>query len=210
MPVDHGRSLVRTIPIEFKWNSGMAPIQKKKNIFELHKNARARGVDNLLEVSSKSESALGKCLSAFDLSFKTQGILTTVECAYQGSKVFEAGGPFIDLLGGDSRSAKRDVRLKTSGRLVSFRFQDDEFPTWPQHIFYDWLYINALAQHDEVHSDLVQFHGFTDIEFNPSRSINCQARSCAIFVSLLKRNQLGDALDSFREFYRYLEFGGQD
>jgi hypothetical protein len=30
---------------------------------------------------------------------------------------------------------------------------------------------------------LNKYVGFTDIEFNPSKSINCQARSCALFVS---------------------------
>jgi hypothetical protein len=38
------------------------------------------------------------------------------------------------------------------------------------------------------------YAGFTDIEFNPQRSINCQARSAALFLSLMKRGDLESAL----------------
>jgi len=34
---------------------------------------------------------------------------------------------------------------------------------------------------------------FTDIEFNPKRSFNCQARSCALFVALARKGLLGEA-----------------
>src|SRR5258708_4970548 len=46
----------------------------------------------------------------------------------------------------------------------------------------------------------VNYAGFTDIEFNPSKSINCQARSCALFVSLMKNNKLQQAVASPQEF----------
>ena len=36
--------------------------------------------------------------------------------------------------------------------------------------------------------------GFTDIEFNPERSINCQARSCALLVTLLKNDWIDYAV----------------
>ena len=34
----------------------MAPSQKKKNIIELHSNANKKGIQNILEVSTKSEN----------------------------------------------------------------------------------------------------------------------------------------------------------
>ena len=33
-----------------------------------------------------------------------------------------------------------------------------------------------------IEEDLNEFDAFTDIEFNPKRSFNCQAKSCALFV----------------------------
>jgi hypothetical protein len=56
---------------------------------------------------------------------------------------------------------------------------------------------------------LDQYVGFTDIEFNPNRSINCQARSCALFLTLVRRNLLEDVIASPTSFiqvitkYRY-------
>lgn len=74
------------------------------------------------------------------------------------------------------------------------------FPTEPKTAFYDWLYISAIAPHREYLQRLEQYAGFTDIEFNPEKSINCQARSCAIFVSLVRKKLLDEALRSPRQF----------
>jgi hypothetical protein len=38
------------------------------------------------------------------------------------------------------------------------------------------------------------YAGFTDIEFNPRKSINCQARSIALFLALMKRNLLDEVV----------------
>jgi hypothetical protein len=101
-----------------------------------------------------------------------------LECAFQGSKIFERGGPYTDLYAADVRDAKRDPRLHSSGRLVGFNFENLCFPLEPKTAFYDWLYLNALLPHRDWLTRLRRFVGFTDIEFNPARSINCQARSC--------------------------------
>ena len=63
-------------------------------------------------------------------------------------------------------------------------------------MFYDWLYIRALAQNSELALSLMEYNAFTDIAFNPKKSINCQANSAALFVSLKKQGlseeQTGD------------------
>src|SRR5206468_117595 len=123
-----------------------------------------------------------------------------LECAFQGSKVFETGGPYTDLYAADSRTAKRDARIRNSGRLIRFVFEDKEYPIIPPTVFYDWLYIRALFPHREWLTRLQQCVGFTDIEFNPEKSLNCQARSCATFVSLQKRKLLDEAVRSFAFF----------
>lgn len=66
----------------------------------------------------------------------------------------------------------------------------------PRTAFYDWLYLSALNQNKNLALHLLNFDGFTDIEFNPAKSINCQARAAALFVSLVRRNMLDDVLSS--------------
>lgn len=205
LPLDSGSCLVREVPVQFVWHPGMAPSQKKKNVIALHESAAKKGLSPLLEVSSKSEREIGRKLSAFCLKLKVDGRETTVECAFQGSKVFERGGPFRDLYWLDSREAKRDPRLKNSGHLICFRFEDRDYPLSPSTAFYDWLYANALFPHREWLKRLQQCIGFTDIEFNPERSVNCQARSCATFVALEERGLLDDAMESFEVFRRLLQ-----
>jgi len=98
-----------------------------------------------------------------------------LESAYQGSKVFGRGGPFTDLYQVDVRTAKRDSRLQTSGRIIAFEFDGIRFPNEPKTAFYDWVYVNAIFEHREwLRSRLPKYAAFTDIEFNPERSINCQ------------------------------------
>jgi hypothetical protein len=69
-------------------------------------------------------------------------------------------------------------------------------PVEPRTTFYDWLYINAIYPHREWLVRLNRYAGFTDIEFNPERSVNCQARSCALFVSLMAKGLLDTAVES--------------
>lgn len=202
-----GARLVDEVRVEFAWHSGLAPSQKKKNIMALHESAAKQGLSPLLEISSKSEREVGRRLSAFNLKLKFNGAQTTVECAYQGSKVFERGGPFNDLYSVSSRAAKRDQRLQESGRLIGFHFQDRDYPLSPPTAFYDWLYFLALYPHREWLKRLQQCVGFTDIEFNPEHSLNCQARSCATFIALQRRGQLDEAVASFARFRDLLQNG---
>ncbi len=186
--------LVETIMVDFEWSPGLAAIHKQKSIDSLHQSIKEKlnYINELLEVSSKSKVDLGVKLSAFNLSIydvKRQ-IEFSVEAAFQSSKVFEFGGPYRDLLDVPSLKAKKDSRLKSSGRLIKFQFYNQEWPLEPETAFYDYLYVNALLKHPEYHDELLKFSAFTDIEFNPDKSINCQAYSVALFVSLYQRGLL--------------------
>lgn len=197
IPLQGTRELVKEQYFEIAWNPGFAPVQKKKNVMALHQAAACSGYAPLLEISSKSEEKLGQHLSAFHLKVCETGIKEIrLEAAFQGSKVFEKGGPFTDLYSVEGKIAKRDPRLQESGRLTGFRFNSFSFPLEPKTIFYDWLYINAIYPHREWLERLYKYAGFTDIEFNPTKSINCQARSCALFVSLRKNDLLDRAIAS--------------
>ena len=190
------------------WHSGFARSQKEKNIEELHNVAAANGYRNLLEISTKSKSERGQHLSAFHITADTKSHGTIkLELAFQGSKVFEHGGPFTDLYGKGEKEigeAKRDTRLQNSGKLVGFRFEGVEFPLEPKTVFYDWLYVSFLMKYKDWAPKLYVYGGFTDVEFNPFRSINCQARSCALFLSLMRRDLLDDSTHSPERFIKTL------
>ena len=205
VPAVTGSRLVQEVSIKFTWHPGLAPSQKKKNVAQLHRAAEEQGLTPLLEISSKSDREAGRKLSAFHLKLILENKQTTVECIFQGSKVFENGGPYSDLYWVSSREAKTDIRLKNSGKLIGFRFDGADYPLSPTTAFYDWLYFKALYPHRDWLRRLQKCAGFTDIEFNPERSLNCQARSCATFISLQKRNLLEEASSSFERFKSFLE-----
>lgn len=194
---------VKVIDVEFQWFPGMSPSQKKKSIKSLHEAARELGISPILEVSSKSEDELGVSLSAFNLMIETANkkYRFSVESAFQASKVFERGGPYVDLLNKSSLEAKRDIRLKESGGLTGFKFFGKDFPINPTTFFYDWLYVNSLKQNQALAERVVGFSGFSDIEFNPKKSLNCQAYSLALYISLVSAGMLDDALSTQDHFF---------
>jgi hypothetical protein len=196
------KELFREEEIEFKYYNGFAVSQKQKCIKSLHEHANDKGYKNILEVSTKSETLLGQKLSAFNLQIETENYgLISIESAFQGSKVFTNGGPYIDIYEKDSLSAKRDERIKNSGDLKAFEFEGTIWELEPESAFYDWIYSNALYLHvDYIKENLTKYNAFTDIEFNPKKSINCQARTCAILVALIKMDLLDKAMRSPKDF----------
>jgi hypothetical protein len=197
VPKPETRELVKEIYLQLTWSPGFALVQKEKNIEALHQAAGAMGYKKILEVSTKSDNKRGRHLSAFYLKVKSTTLgEIPLECAFQGSKVFEGGGPFTDMYGMDAREAKKDPRLKESGKLVAFEFEGKRWPLEPKTGFYDWLYTGSIYPHREWAAKLYAYDGFSDIEFNPFRSINCQARSIALFLSLMKRRKLDEAVES--------------
>jgi len=197
VPRTENTRLVEEISIDFPWSPGFTPIQKKKNIHALHEAAQHMGYGRLLEVSTKSDDKLGVHLSAFNLRVTVPEVGDIpLENAYQGSKVFVLGGPFLDLYNTKPREAKKDPRLKDSGPLRSFNFDGEIWSLEPKTAFYDWLYIRSIYPHRDYLERLLRFDGFTDIEFNPGKSLNCQARSCAIFVSLMKKGLLTEVVEN--------------
>lgn len=189
---------------EFQYFSGFSDSQKKKCIKSLHEAYVLQHPGcSVLEISSRSEKELGVQLSAFHLTITTRsGKAFSVESAFQSSKVFENGGPYTDLLDAPSITAKRDERLRSSGRVIAFAFQGQRFSTEPKTYFYHWLYINALQLHPKLAEQLLLYDAFTDIAFNPKKSINCQAEAAAIYVSLQRQGLLEKALASREDFLR--------
>ena len=148
------------------------------------------GITPILECSSGSDT-IGASLSAFNLTFNTpSGRTISVECAYQGSKVFKGGGPFHDLYNTDSRSAKKDRRIRESGELLGFDFFGKKFGLVPQNHFYNWLYLSALVRRYPSISEYIgkPYAGFTDI-WAMRKNGACQAESVAMAVGLERSGQ---------------------
>ena len=102
---------------------------------------------------------------------------------------------------------KKDERIKNSGDLSGFSFDGQEWEIEPRTAFYDWLYIQAVYRQSNLGQNLENYNAFSDIEFNPRKSFNCQARSCALYVSLMKRQILENVL---RDRGLFLEILGRD
>ncbi|MDE4059831.1 MAG: hypothetical protein P1U91_10090 [Pseudophaeobacter sp. bin_em_oilr2.035] len=197
---------VKEVALEFQWYPGFAISQKQKSIISLHNAAEEAGYHPILEISSKSEDELGVKASAFNLSFftKSSNRKVSVESAFQGSKVFAYAGPFPDMYDMTARQAKKEIRVRQNGTLTGFNFFGKDFPIRPRTFFYDWLYINTLHKDEELSTSMCRFAGFSDIEFNPDKSVNCQAFSAALYVSLVRCDALEQALESERSFKELL------
>lgn len=197
--------LVKVIDIDFQWHAGMAVSQKKKSIQSLHRAAHANGLSDILEISTKSEEKLGRDLSAFNLKIDipNKGKFY-IESAYQGSKKFIDGGPYEDIYYLSALDAKTDLRLKNSGKISCFQFEGQEWPLNPLEAFYSWIYIKAIIQNRENLSDIINYAGFTDIEFNPKKSVNCQAYSAALYVCLVNQGLLEEVTYNKKTFIDYL------
>ncbi len=168
----------------FEWFSGFAVSQKQKSIESLHNAIMEADVNaEPLEISTKSKETIGTKLSAFNLQLNSYAL----ENIFQSAKVFENGGPYLDLLDVLPREARRDERLHNSGKLRAFRYQNEDFPLVPKTVFYDFIYIAAVKRSfamDEINA-ISNYNYFTDIEFNPTKSINTQARAAAMIKLIL-------------------------
>ena len=202
-------NVVRKESVEFEWFPGFSLAQKQRCVKSLHQSVRRRfSGARLLEVSTKSQDDLGKKLSAFNL--KLDGVY--LENVFQASKVFERGGPFSDLLTVMPKDAKRDPRLRGSGNIVTFRYKDHDWPLTPHTVFYDYLYYLAVQEtlSKEELDEFRQYSFFTDIEFNPEKSLNTQARSAGIIRLILEQyKQLIEIkeLDQFIKFHKAFVLG---
>lgn len=185
---------------DFEWNGGFALVQKQKNISNLHASIKNIMNESALEISSKGTVPLGKNIGAFSLKYN--GV--SLENIFQSSKKFEQGGPYADLLSVTPKEAKQDERIRSSGEIVSFCLDGEEWPLEPKTLFYDYVYVKALLQNYGPNLDLSKYDWFTDIEFNPKKSINCQARSVVIY-KLLQRKNVFEVLENktkWMEFHK--------
>ena len=113
--------------------------------------------------------------------------------------MFSESGQFEFLKSFAPGEAKKFVRENAKGSLECFRYNGVEYPLNPKSAFYDWLFIGALAE-SKWKDEVLMYDVFSDIEFNDKKSINCQARAVAIYVSIRKKGKEGYYLSSFDRF----------
>ena len=193
IPSIHQDTFVHSVDVNFTWFPGFSKEQKQRSIQSLHEEAMKNDdIKKILEISTKSLNPIGVKASAFNLRLKPKNFpAASVESFYQGSKVFKKAGPFIDLYEASALTAKKDERIKTSGELIGFNFQGVDWGL--NDYFYDWLYLMGLNQNPKLAEELLKFNAFSDIEFNPKKSYNCQAYSAALYISAYLRGiQLED------------------
>lgn len=215
IPREDGPALVEIVNIDFDWSPGLSVSQKQKSIASLHFHFRQQFPDaHILEVSSKSEEELGRQLSAFNMGMTSKnGQFISVEALFQSSKVFisDSGtqGPFRELMLASPKDAKQSDKLKNAGVLKHFSFRPNEareeelWATEPKTAFYDWLYLNTL-NNSPLKAHLAHYSAFTDIEFNPNKSINCQAYSVALWCALIRRSLIAGKIPDRENFLRLI------
>lgn len=188
IPSTNKENLVETKTVEFKWFSGFAKTQKQKSVLSFHENiSKEFKFDKILEISTKSENKLGIKLSAFNLKINFEEKEYFLESLFQGSKIFSDQGPNTDLYEKEPIEAKKDERIKRSD-LKEFSFFGEKFSL--DFDFYSWLYFIALNQNKSITKDILEYQAFTDIEFNPQKSLNCQAYSAALYSAMIKNELL--------------------
>ena len=187
---------VQMANFDFTFNPGFSATQKKKNVAALHESIGKKS----LEISTKSDERLGVMLSAFNLKLDEKPF----ECVFQASKKYSEGGPYLDLMNVHPKEAKRDERHQTSGKLMAFVYNGEEFALEPKTFFYDYMYIKAVKQSISKENiiQVKDYEYFTDIEFNPNRSVNCQAKSVAVIKAMLER--FGEIPDFNRQDFELL------
>ena len=195
IPSSNKENLVETQTVEFKWFSGFAKTQKQKSVLSFHESIfKEFKFNKILEISTKSENKLGIKLSAFNLKIKFKEKDYFLESLFQGSKVFSDQGPNTYLYEKEPIEAKKDEKIKRSD-LKEFCFFGEKFSL--EFDFYSWLYFIALNQNKVLTKEILEYQAFTDIEFNPQKSLNCQAYSAALYSAMIK-NKL---LDSDKIYY---------
>ena len=193
------------VQVEFDWFGGFAKCQKRKCVLSVHMNFLEGMPDKkVLEISSSSTSLLGNNLSAMQLRkfVPSYNKSFCLESVFQTSRIYSNGAghfwgkkigriEYVELDGWGSKKVIKD--LSEGYHSYEYMYEGFKFPAPDFHIslFYDYIYLNALLEDEnsDVREELIkgQYTAFTDMA---TKSLNNQARSCAIFVSLYKANLL--------------------
>lgn len=141
--------------VTMDWFGGFAKSQKRKCELSLHLNFNKSLDNKVLEIYSSSLNPLGSQLSAMNLKKRTSRGVTSVESAFQSSRVYYDGdekiGPHHEFLFLDGKECKKRVKELSRGiHSYEYEFDGMNFNAPDYHIllFYDYLYLNALLEEE--------------------------------------------------------------
>lgn len=185
--------------ISFKWEPGISVAQKRRSCVHLHSALNVYlDLYPALDISSASTENLGVQLSAFNLMWNGKSI----ECWYQGSKVYSNAGHMKHLYDTDSLTAKMSMKQENNGSLIGFKLVDTDYPMNPKTVFYDYLYLQGLMQYEDK-DKILDYNVFTDVQAVLDIDA-CQARSVCIYKLLYMQGNL-DIINDFSKFKEWHE-----
>ena len=102
-------------------------------------------------------------------------------------------------------------KYKERIKLNHFKYKNEIFELnsckKSQTLFYDYIYFRAVQEtlsQNEI-KQILHFDIFTDIEFNHKKSLNCQARSCALYHYVLRHDKIKHYLQCKNNFEKIYE-----
>lgn len=196
-----GYPYCREQPVTFTWIKG----SKRQNIRAVHDAVHTTDPDvSILEVSSASVQPEGEAVSSLRLLLHLDSVAQDVPIStvFEATKVFEHGGPFADLLTCEPPKVHKDTRLRTSGELLRYSLEGNEYPTEPyMDSFFEWLYCRALKQFPEKAEPLSRYNAFSDIAAaaDSKKYYGDSSRAAAIYVGLAAAGKLS-CIDSYELF----------
>lgn len=196
-----GYPYCREQPVTFTWIKG----SKRQNIRAVHDAVHTTDPDvSILEVSSASVQPEGEAVSSLRLLLHLDSVAQDVPIStvFEAAKVFEHGGPFADLLTCEPPKVHKDTRLRTSGELLRYSLEGNEYPTEPyMDSFFEWLYCRALKQFPEKAAQLSRYNAFSDIAAaaDSKKYYGDSSRAAAIYVGLAAAGKL-PCIDSYESF----------
>jgi len=201
IPKSSYQGLILEKTVYFPEVRGDRDYSMKKTMETMHHVIRAKeSGGQILEVSPYGGPE-GKACTPWLLKLKTQdGKFHPVAALYEAAKVFEHGGPYEDLKEKRAEEILGDPRLRQSGKLMGFHFEDEAFTTTPRHKFFDYLYIRALKERADLHEALLKAEIITDVTYQMSSMYLSPARSVSYFISLYQKGLLEKVLSSSEEF----------
>ena len=152
--------------------------------------------DEVLEISSKSNSPLGRSLSAMNLRIPGHK-MRPLENVYQAAKDYGSGpDPTIEELanGFKAKQAARERHARETAagnRLTGFTVDGHHWPAASGTACYDHLWAQgAVGRYGQnLQALLKDYRGYSDMYFQPSRGLACQAAAAASTVVLLQAHQ---------------------
>ncbi len=185
-----GYPYCREQPVTFTWIKG----SKRQNIRAVHDAVHTTDPDvSILEVSSASVQPEGEAVSSLRLLLHLDSVAQMLPSRFlKPPKCLNMVGHWLTLTC-EPPKVHKDTRLRTSGELLRYSLEGNEYPTEPyMDSFFQWLYCRALKQFPEKAEPLSRYNAFSDIAAaaDSKKYYGDSSRAAAIYVGLAAAGKL--------------------